>query len=476
MKRGRLLHYFVVLAVFLLIIMGPAGAWGQITPEQEAAEQAAKERAKAEELAKEEKVPTIPEREQIGYFPGILFPTFYGIAEAVPVTGVLAPYGNGLAFDTLRRGWITHAAGPALVTPYLEYDALYRSNIFSSPFDKKGDFVNLINPGIQIELPIAGQHRLSAGYLGNYWIYSVHGGQSHFDNNANIDAQFNFIGGLSLRFGNAFRTATEEADTQVGRNRPYLRDTPYALAAYNFTDKWKIQAIYTYDIWQYDHNIDRFNDYREHSAGAYLYYKFWPKTSAFVGYGFSSREYPSSSSDNNNMHTPFVGLTWDPTSKLTGVIKFGYTFQNYVNEVSGRNNSPNSWAASVGTIYRFSRYTNLNVSLQRSIQQNLSFNNDAYKSTGVWVSLNHEWTALQMASYLSFSYVNGAYIFGSFDPSTGLLENRNDNTMTFGAGVSRPFTRWARLRLDYSYINNASNFFIYEYNEHRVLLGVQLSF
>jgi len=248
------------------------------------------------------------------------------------------------------------------------------------------------------------------------------------------------------------------------------------LAAYNFADKWKIQTIYTYDIWQYDDSIDKFNNYREHSAGAYLFYKFWPKTSAFVGYGFSSRDYPSSPADNNTMHTPFVGLTWDPTSKLTGMIKFGYTFQNYVNGVSDRNNAPNSWAASVGTIYRFSRYTNLNVSLQRSIQQNLSFNNDAYKSTGVWVSLNHDWAALQMASYLSFSYSNGAYIGDSLDPSNGQFKTRNDNTMTFGAGVSRPVTRWARVRLDYSYINNASNFFIYEYNEHRVLLGLQLSF
>ena len=470
MQWGRIPRYSLWLAVTLLIIMGAAGAWGQMTPEKETPEQA------TGEPGKEEKVPTAPEREKLGYFPGILFPTYYGITGAVPVTGVMAPYGNGYAFDTLRRGWITHGAGPVLVTPYMEYDGLYRSNIFSSPTDTKGDFVNLLSPGVQLEVPIASLHRLSVGYLGNYWVYSIHGEQDHFDHNANIDALLNFRGGLSVRFGNAFRAATEEADTQIARNRPYLRDTPYALAAYNFTDKLKIQAIYSYDIWQYDQGIDKFNNYREHVAGAYLYYKFLPKTSAFVGYGFSSREYPSFQADNNIKQTPFVGLNWDPTSKLTGQIKFGYTFQNYVNDVSGRNNSPNSWAASVGAIYRFSRYTTFNASLQRSIQENISFNNQAYKSTGVWVSVNHDWAALQMASYLSFSYVNAAYIGESINPGTDQFQNRTDNTMTFGAGVSRPITRWARLRLDYSYINNASNFFIYEYHEHRALFGVQLSF
>jgi len=124
MNRGRILHYSLWLAVFLLITMGPAGAWGQMEPEKQTSEPA------AEEPTKKEPVPTVPDREKLGYFPGILFPTYYGIAEAAPVTGAMAPYGNPFAFDTLRRGWITHGAGPVLVTPYLEYDGVFRSNIF----------------------------------------------------------------------------------------------------------------------------------------------------------------------------------------------------------------------------------------------------------------------------------------------------------------------------------------------------------
>ena len=102
MHRGRLLHYSLVLAVFLLITMGPAGAWGQMAPEQEVAEQAAKERAKAEERAKEDQVPTVPESEKIGYFPGILFPTYYGITGAVPVTGVYGSLWKWICFRYVK--------------------------------------------------------------------------------------------------------------------------------------------------------------------------------------------------------------------------------------------------------------------------------------------------------------------------------------------------------------------------------------
>ena len=87
------------------------------------------------------------------------------------MTGSLAPYGYGGAEDTLQRGWDSHKLGPVRVSPYLEYDALYRTNVFQTYNNKKSDFVNMISPGIRFELPVAGTHRLSLGYLGNSYIY-----------------------------------------------------------------------------------------------------------------------------------------------------------------------------------------------------------------------------------------------------------------------------------------------------------------
>jgi hypothetical protein len=473
-KTGGISHYLIFTAI-LLITLGAGKAWGQVSPEQGTLEQAVQEQAKPQEQPKPEKVSPIPEREKPGYFPTILFPTYYGIVQAGPKTGLLAPYGNPYAFDTLRRGWVTHGAGPLLVTPYLEYDGLYRSNIYLSPTNPQSDYINAVTPGVEVELPFGGLHRLSMGYLGQYWMYSDHTEESHYDHNANIDAEINFRGGLSLRGGDAFRAATEERTTETGRRRPYLQDTPYFLASYNVSEKTKIQATYQYDIWQYDRSIDQIDNYRNNLAGLFLFYKFLPRTSALAGYVFSSRVYPSYTQDNNIQNSPFIGLTWDPTTKLTGNIKFGYTFQNYENHLPGRNNSPNSWAFSLGSIYRYSRYTTLNLSAQRSIQQDIDFANATYYSTALWVSLTHDWAYFRVASYVSFAYANSSYVNSGINPSTGLLSPREDNTYTIGAGVSRPLTPWLRLRLDYNYTDDASSYFLYSYHEHRVLLGVQLS-
>jgi len=478
MKRGKSIYLAWVWVIALLLVLGSAGAWGQTakgpTAPGEAAAEEATEELKPERLKPEEVLP-VPERERPGYFPTILAPTFYSIMQAGPVTGVAAPYGNAFATDTLRRGWISHGLGPVTVTPSLELDEIYRSNIFLSPTGKLSDFITLITPAIQFELPFASLHRVSVGYLGTYWIYAKHNEASHYDHNANVDTQLNFPGGLSLRVGNAFRAATEERTTVTGRERDYLRDTPYLLGTYNIGDRFKIQAGYQFDDWKYRLPVDQSNNYLENLASLNLFYKFWPKTSAILGYVFTSRTYPHSSQNNNIKNSPLVGLSWDPTAKLTWSVRFGYTFTDYTHNAPDRNNSPSGWMASLGSIYRYSRATTLNLSLQRSIQEDIDFNNRPFVATNVWVSLNHDWAFLRAATYISFAYGNSSYFDSAPAPTSVKPVTREDNAYAIGAGISRPFARWVRLRLDYSYTKRESDFSTYNYDEHRVLLGAQFT-
>ena len=103
--------------------------------------------------------------------------------------------------------------------------------------------------------------------------------------------------------------------------------------------------------------------------GTTLYYRFLPKTALLAQYIFMYRNYPSFSPDNTYSSSPLVGLTWAPTAKLSGTIKFGYTFASYETSVPGRNNNPDSWSLSAQLLYRFSRYTNLSLTAQKSFQQ-----------------------------------------------------------------------------------------------------------
>jgi hypothetical protein len=131
---------------------------------------------------------------------------------------------------------------------------------------------------------------------------------------------------------------------------------------------------------------------------------------------------------------------------------------------------------SMQTLYRFSRYTELALITQRSIQENSDYLNAGYYNTGLFVTLSHFWHYFNVTSYLAFSYYNNNYISNSPDPNTGEIRRRNDNVTSFGVGLSRPITPWLRVRVDYLYYNQGSNFSFLSYNDNKFLFGLQSSF
>jgi hypothetical protein len=406
----------------------------------------------------------------------MLYAPYYTTFEPGPSIGVQAPYTYSGAEDTLIRGWNYHKLGPVRFSPYLSYDGLYRTNVFQSYTDKKSDYVNAIAPGIRFELPIAGRHKLSMGYLGNYFIYSRYNDLSHCDHNFNGDAAINFPK-LSIGVGTAYRHAVEEPSSELlSRERPYNRITPYFKAAYTMADRWRVETNYQFDTLLFPKKVDSIDDRQYHNIGATLFYKFWPKTSALVQYLVSIRGHSNLSSENNTVHTPMVGLTWEPTAKLSGTVKFGYTTSTLNSVFPGSTDFPGSWALSIQTLYRFSRYTQLSLIAQRSIQEDVDYLNASYINSGVFVTLSHFWHYFRVTSYANFSYYNNRYLVDNFDPFTGELKKQNDNIYSFGCGLSRPVTRWLKVRIDYLYYDKGSNISYIPFNEHKLLFGIQTSF
>jgi hypothetical protein len=473
------------IGLVLLLILFSGAVKAAEPQEKKSALAQAEEEAAAQEKPLEKPPEVLPQ-----YGPGMTpfapFSPYTTTFGPGPLTGPLAPYGYGGAEDSLQRGWNSHKLGPVRVYPYFEYDALYRSNVFQTYNNKKSDFVNMINPGVRFELPVAGTHRISLGYLGNYFIYSRFGDNTHYDQNVNADARLNFSK-LSLRVGAAYRNATEEASLlqtgpifTFGQQRVYNRVTPYFKATYKMADLWRIETDYQFDSLTFVKNIYRFDDYQAHTAGATIYYKFWPKTSVLLQYIASIYTHPNDSMTDYVTHTPMIGLNWDPTAKLSGTIKIGYSITNYYNRNIGtRGFNPNGLALSIQALYKLSRYTQFSLIAQRSLQEDVdfttSFGDNSYFNSGFILTLSHFWHYFDVTSYASFSFYNNHYIYDNFNIGTGQFGSRNDNIIYVGGGLSRPITRWLQLRLDYLYENRASNFSYYGFNEHRVLFGIQAS-
>jgi len=460
----------------LLLIMTSLALTG-ISWGEEAAPAPEPPKVKAKMPAEEEPPPELKPSQEPGYFPGVVPYDRKLTLEIGPVSGILAPYGHPAALDTLRLG-SPLKAGPLRFAPYLETTIGYRSNLFQRPYDKKSTFVSNTNPGMYLELPLAHRHKISVGYVGNAYIYPGHDldNFSHYDNNVNVDASFNFPGGLSLRAGNYLRIATEEPTATSQRQRFYHRWTPYILANYAFADRWKLQAIYEFNKLYFARSAQSAaNDYNENIGAMALYYKILPKTAVLGQFMISHRAYPSQVLSNNYIYTPMIGIAWDATAKLTGIAKIGYTMQDFEYDVPTRKQAPSTPSLSAQVTYKFDPRTNIALTAQRSIQQDVDLaGNSAYENTGFFLTFNHFWPSWRLNSYANISYIFNDYINRQINPGEG-LEYRQDSQITAGVGFSRPLTRYLRLRLDYSYTNKASSFNNYSYNEHRILFGVQIS-
>jgi hypothetical protein len=320
-KKGR--NFLGILVAIAAMLLSPELLWGQ-------------ERW-GQETTSTEKKEVPPERpvEPPGYFPGIPTSTPYGTLELGPTSGALAPYGNPAAYDTLKRGWHSITVKGVRLTPYFEGDGVYRSNIYLTPNNKLSDYIFVLTPGLRAEVPLAGKNRLSLGYLGTGYVYTTHGANSHYDQNVNSDLELHLKSGWYVRFGNTLRVAAEERNSEFSSSRRYLRNTPYATISYAFADRWKAEVNYQFDTLDFFKSVDKVNNYNAQAVGTTLYYRFLPKTSALVQYVFTYRGFPNTPFDNTTNHSPMVGLTWAPTAKLSGTMKYGYTFDQYQTSMSG---------------------------------------------------------------------------------------------------------------------------------------------
>ena len=374
------------------------------------------------------------------------------------MTGILAPYQYSGAMDNLQLGWRGHQVGPFLMTPFFGYDSLYRSNIFQTYSHKQGDWLNLFSPNLNVQVPWGQTHSLSFAYLGNYFLYSRLTNNSHADNNFNTELRLNFPKGLEIRGGATFRAAQEE-ETATTPLRAYQRFTPYFQATHHLADKWEIQGNYQYDLLQFSGETNQQNNRQDNNVGATLFYKFWPKTSFLVQYLYQRRDFPNEPTSNNSTHAPYLGLTWDPTAKLSGTIKFGYSWTTFDTQVPGRDNNLNAFSMSIQTTYRYNRYNQFSLVAQRSLQQDLDTAfNQPYENTAFYLTWNRKWESFKIQSEVVFSYANNSYINDQFNSATNSFQKRLDNVTSIGINVLRPLTPYLRVRVYYQYQNRSFQF------------------
>ena len=62
--------------------------------------------------------------------------------------------------------------GPLKIHPFLEASESYDDNIYLSPSHEEDEFITVVSPGLQLELPFLGRHSLKAGYRADLYAFA----------------------------------------------------------------------------------------------------------------------------------------------------------------------------------------------------------------------------------------------------------------------------------------------------------------
>ncbi|MFO7667343.1 MAG: outer membrane beta-barrel protein [Desulfobacterales bacterium] len=381
----------------------------------------------------------------------------------------------------LRKLWIIFflifLSGQAMAAGNLHFGALeihpsillketYNDNIFATTDKTESDWITTITPGIKLALPFR-MHQFDLEYnavINRYLDFTSENTTGH---NAVAKADFKLGSLFGLKLGDTFARGYESRDSsKTGFIEKFDTNAASLSGSYQLANRSKVQLDYTRTTWDFDKSTFRSRD--EDLAAAYLFYRFLPKTSAFVEYNFRNIKYDYSDSDlDNKVNSVFLGLMWDITANTKGTVKGGYNRKDFVaHGVSG----VSTWGASIDVDHAFSDYTFMKVVGQRVINEAEVFGTSYYVTTGVFAEVTHKFTykisGVGRASYGVDDFSN------AIPPDTKV---RKDRTMLVGVGLKYQFKDWLEFNMDYNYRDRNSNIDFYDVTENTCSVGINFA-
>ncbi len=355
--------------------------------------------------------------------------------------------------------------GKLQIDPYASVQESWTDNVYFTPTDEQSDRYMRFLPGVKVAFPF-GEHQFEAEYFALFTRYNTFSGEDTTDQTGRGRLGLNFGRSLTLDLSDAYTKNHEgRGESATGFIEVYRLNTAKATAAYRLADRSKVQVDYSHST--YNYMISDFRDRDENLVAAYVYYRFLPKTSAFIEYDHKTVDFtlaandPSGNSLDNTQDSVLVGITWEATAKSTGTMKVGRTKKNFE---SSAVTDLTMWSWYVDIDHQFSDDTRIKLAGKRQPNETDFFGTSYYITTGASVDFTQ-----RILSKTDLLLV-GSYGTDKFS------DGRKDTTTILGAGLKYWIKDWFNVNADYRQQKRDSNLATAEYTEHRTTIGASVVF
>jgi hypothetical protein len=370
-----------------------------------------------------------------------------GAADASTFIGRLSAGQGNIKFQDLR----VHVG--------VAVEEQYNDNIYNASEDEEEDFISTVTPGLLLSL--GDRYKLEAGYAADFVSYSDNNDENFVGQAAKATATLKFPSGFDLSFKNGY-VKTEDPRSEARQVRAsHWTDDVSGAVVYTFPgQKFSVGAEYLMNYLKYDQDENEELNKRKDTGVFTLSYRFLPKTTAFGEYRYRTTDYYDSADGDTDAsyatYAGFVGLKWDATARMSGTVKTGFRQINYDNEFDAAGNDyadKDLWAMSGQLSYKVSKTANINIMLNRSLDDT-SYTGNAVEevsssaffiNTGGSIGLT-----AKVTGKLTFE-ASGGYQRHEYEAIDEDLDGREDDVVDAGAGLTYAFTNWFSGSVKYAY-------------------------
>lgn len=359
----------------------------------------------------------------------------------------------------------------------LKYELRYEDNIYSEKNNEQDDLIHIATPAISLayegDRP---ENYFKAGYYVDLAAYSDFSDNNYQAHHPYVDMGYKTAAGLYFRASDRYLSTADPYGSNnqygVGAKTKRVDNTANLLLGYEFFKRYAIEGFYTNYLIKYDLTADEWQDRTDNTGGGNLVYNLSPKTALFAQYRYTQADYDkqndgvlgwsAATSQDYTKNDFFVGVRFNPGSKLEGELKVGYgtkEFDNQFDVLGNKYEDDSGWISETQIAWQARERTRLTLDLRRSFEGSPDAVSSSYIDTTVGLGLIQN-LANRLSANLAFKYNNNDY-----QNEVAPNPSKAFDIYTATAGLNYEIKKWLTTGIEYEYTSkNASNA-VYETSE-----------
>ena len=201
------------------------------------------------------------------------------------------------------------------------------------------------------------------------------------------------------------------------------------------------------------------------------FYRIFPKTSLLAQYNIGISTYDNNETNSDSIYHQFrLGMEGDLWSKITGTVKAGYRYVTY--DESDKNDF-SDFVLYINGKYDVTERTKMNLYIEKTSQESTYSTNSYFESNKIGTKLDHQLLDRLWFNAGSFFQINKYPTETTEGTDTA---KRKDTLWGSNTGLKYEIKEWVSINVDYEFKQRDSKFDTFDYNDHKISIGVSAEY